>query len=96
MDGPILSGHIYTFFTIFTLLVMDPLGNSAVGLVWLLAGLLIGVISSKKLGGSITAFMVWFTMIPLMFASVFGIYMSVMDSGITEAKGAELFEFIPV
>ncbi len=94
--GPLLGGHIYTFFTIFTLLVMDPLGNSAVGLVWLLAGPLIGVISSKKLGGSITAFMVWFTMIPLMFASVFGVYLNVMDSGITEAQGAELFEFIPV
>lgn len=94
--GPLLGGHVYTFFTVFTLLVMDPLGNAAVGLVWLLAGLLIGVISGKKLGGSITAFMTWFTMIPLMFASVFGMYLNVVDSGITEAQGDELFEFIPV
>lgn len=55
--GPLLSGHIYTFFTIFTLLIMDPLSNTAIGLVWLLADLLIGVIS-RKLGGSITAFLV--------------------------------------
>ncbi len=54
--GPLLSGHIYTFFTIFTLLIMDPFSNTAVGLVWLLADLLIGV-TSRKPGGSITAFL---------------------------------------
>ena len=55
--GPLLSGHIYTFFTIFTLLIMDPLSNTAVGLVWLLADLLIWVIS-RKLECSITTFLV--------------------------------------
>jgi hypothetical protein len=47
--GPLISGHIYTFFTIFTLFILDPLSNTSVGLVWLLANLLIGV-TSRKLG----------------------------------------------
>jgi hypothetical protein len=55
--GPLLSSHIYIFFTIFTLLIMGPLSNTAVGLVWLLADLLIGVIS-RKLECSITTFLV--------------------------------------
>ena len=52
--GPLLSSHIYT---IFTLLIMGPLSNTAVGLVWLLADLLIWVIS-RKLECSITTFLV--------------------------------------
>ncbi len=94
--GPLLGSHIYTILVIFTLFVIDPMRNIAVGLVWLVAGLLIGLISRKKLGGAITAFLVWFTMIPLLFASIFGVYMNIMDRGLTEIEISEVIEIIPV
>ena len=94
--GPLLGSHIYTILVIFTLFVIDPMRNIAVGLVWLVAGLLIGVISRKKLGGAITAFLVWFTMIPLLFASIFGVYTNIMDRGLTEIETSEVIEIIPV
>ena len=55
--GPLLGSHIYTILVIFTLFGLDPLRNIPVGMAWLMAGLLIGLISRKKLGSAITAFL---------------------------------------
>jgi hypothetical protein len=59
-------------------------------------GLLIGVIAGKKLGAVITALLVWITSIPLLAASVAGIYFSLESRGIFTDEIFELVSLVPV
>ncbi|RLI03391.1 hypothetical protein DRO31_01890 [Candidatus Bathyarchaeota archaeon] len=80
--SPLTGGFIYTIFIVFTLLIADPFKYIAVGMVWILTGLLIGVISQKKLGSSIVAFLTWLSMIPTLGIAVFGVYMNLEARGV--------------
>ena len=72
--SPLTGGFIYTIFIVFTLLVANPLKYLAVGMVWVSAGLIIGLISQKKLGSSIVAFLTWLSMIPTLAVAGYGIF----------------------
>lgn len=94
--SPLTGGYIYTVFICFTLLIADPLKYVSVGWVWVTAGLLIGLISQKKLGASITAFFTWLSMIPTLAISFFGIYQNVETAGLfTLDSVKEIINFIP-
>ena len=94
--SPLTGGYIYTVFMCFTLLIADPLKYTSVGLTWVTAGLLIGVISQKKLGASITAFFTWLSMIPTLGISFFGIYQSVEAKGLLTLDSVDkIINFIP-
>ena len=94
--SPLTGGYIYTLFMCFTLLLADPLQYISVGLIWITAGFIIGVISQKKLGASITAFFTWLSMIPTVGISFFGIYQNVEARGIFTIDSAEkIINFIP-
>ena len=94
--SPLTGGYIYTVFMCFTLLIADPLKYASVGLIWVTAGLLIGIISQKKLGASITAFFAWLSMIPTLAISFFGIYQNVEAAGILTLDSVDkIINFIP-
>ena len=94
--GPALGSHIYTLFTLIYLLLADPLRYPLVTAVWVFLGLLIGVIAGKKLGAAITALLLWITSIPLLAASVAGIYFSLESRGIFTDEIFELVSLVPV
>ena len=94
--SPLTGGYIYTVFMCFTLLIADPLKYINVGVAWLSAGMLIGLISQKKLGASITAFFAWLSMIPTMAISFFGIYQNVEAKGLLTLDSVDkILNFIP-
>ena len=62
--SPLTGGFIYTVFLMFTLLIANPFKYLSVGLIWIFTGLIIGLISQKKLGSSIVAFFTWLSMLP--------------------------------
>jgi hypothetical protein len=94
--SPLTGGYIYTVFMCFTLLIADPLKYASVGLVWVTAGILIGIISQKKLGASITAFFSWLSMIPTLAISFFGIYQNVEAKGFLTLDSIDkILNFIP-
>jgi len=94
--SPLTGGYIYTLFMCFTLLIADPIMYLSVGVTWVTAGLLIGLISQKKLGASITAFFSWLSMIPTLAISVFGIYSSVEAKGLLTLDSVDkIVNFIP-
>jgi hypothetical protein len=80
--SPITGGFIYTIFIVFTLLIADPFMYITVGLVWIITGLIIGLISQKKLGSSIIAFFTWLSMIPTLGIAVFGVYTNLEAYGV--------------
>ena len=61
--GPVLGSHIYTLFAFFYLLFANPITYFVVSLIWILTGLIIGVISGKRVGSVIIAAAVWFVSI---------------------------------
>ena len=75
--SPVTGGFVYTVFIMFSLLIADPFKYIAVGMVWILTGLIIGLISQKKLGASIVAFFTWLSMIPTL-----GIYTNLEAHGV--------------
>ncbi|MCK5670885.1 hypothetical protein KAI10_05845, partial [Candidatus Bathyarchaeota archaeon] len=94
--SPLTGGYIYTVFMCFTLLIADPFKYIGVGITWLSAGLLIGLISQKKLGASITAFFSWLSMIPTFAISFFGIYQNVEAKGLFTLDSVDkILNFIP-
>ncbi len=94
--SPLTGGYIYTVFMCITLLVMDPLKYISVGVTWVTAGLLIGLISQKKLGASITAFFSWLSMIPTLAISIFGIFQNVEAKGLFTLDSVDkILNFIP-
>ena len=94
--SPLTGGYIYTVFMSFTLLIADPLKYTSVGVTWVTAGLLIGLISQKKLGASITAFFSWLSMIPTLAISFFGIYQNVEAKGLLTLDSVDkIVNFIP-
>ena len=94
--SPLTGGYIYTVFMGFTLLIADPFKYISVGITWLSAGLLIGLISQKKLGASITAFFSWLSMIPTLAISFFGIYQNVEAKGLFTLDSVDkILNFIP-
>lgn len=94
--GPLLGSHIYTLFTLIYLLLADPLRYVTVPMIWVVVGLVIGIISGKKLGASITAFLVWFTMIPLLAASLAGMYLNLEARGVFSQETFQALNLIPV
>jgi hypothetical protein len=94
--GSLVGSHIYTMFTLIYLLLANPLRYVTVALVWVIVGLLIGVISGKRLGASITAFLVWFTMIPLLAASLAGMYFNLEARGMFSQESLQALSLIPV
>ncbi|MCW4012563.1 MAG: DUF11 domain-containing protein, partial [Candidatus Bathyarchaeota archaeon] len=95
--GPSLGSHIYTLFTLIYLLLADPLRYPLVTVVWVFLGLLIGIIAGKKLGAALTALLVYLTSIPLLAASVAGIYFSLESRGVFYTDEVfELVSLIPV
>lgn len=87
--SPLTGGFIYTIFIAFTLLIADPFKYTVVGMVWVLSGLLIGLISQKKLGSSIVAFLTWLSMIPTLGIAVFGVYMNLEARGVFTIESIE-------
>jgi len=80
--SPITGGFIYTIFIVFTLLIANPFKYITVGLVWVLTGIIIGLISQKKLGSSIVAFLTWISMIPTLAVAAFGVYTNLEAYGV--------------
>ncbi|MFH1180697.1 MAG: hypothetical protein V1710_10065 [Candidatus Bathyarchaeota archaeon] len=80
--SPLTGGFIYTIFIVFTLLIADPFKYIAVSMVWILTGLIIGIISQKKLGSSIVAFFTWISMIPTLGVAIFGVYTNLEARGV--------------
>ena len=80
--SPVTGGFVYTVFIMFSLLIADPFKYIAVGMVWILTGLIIGLISQKKLGASIVAFFTWLSMIPTLGVAAFGIYTNLEAHGV--------------
>lgn len=94
--SPLTGGFIYTIFIMFTLLIADPFKYIAVSLVWVLTGLIIGLISQKKLGSSIVAFFTWLSMIPTLGIAVFGVYSNLDTRGVfTIDSVEEIINVIP-
>ena len=94
--SPLTGGYIYTVFMCFTLLIADPFKYIGVGITWLSTGLLIGLISQKKLGASITAFFSWLSMIPTFAISFFDIYQNVEAKGLLTLDSVDkILNFIP-
>ena len=94
--SPLTGGFIYTIFIVFTLLVANPFKYIAVSLVWILTGLIIGLISQKKLGSSIVAFFTWLSMIPTLGIAVYGVYTSLEARGVfTIDSVEEIINVIP-
>ena len=87
--SPLTGGFIYTVFIVFTLLIADPINYTTVGFVWVIAGLLIGLISQKKLGSSIVAFFTWLSMIPTLGIAAFGIYLNLEARGVFTIDSVE-------
>ena len=94
--GPTLGSHIYTLFTLIYLLLADPIRYPLVTMVWVFLGLLIGVITGKRLGASLTALLVWLTTVTLLAASVAGIYFSLEARGVFNGEIIDAISVIPV
>jgi len=94
--SPLTGGFIYTIFLVFTLLVANPFKYLAVSLVWIFTGLIIGLISQKKLGSSIVAIFVWLSMIPTLGIAIYGVYTSLEARGVfTIDSVEEIINVIP-
>jgi Translocon-associated protein beta (TRAPB) len=94
--GPLLGSHIYTLFTLIFLLIADPVSYPLVAATWIIVGLFIGVVVGKKLGASITALVVWLTTLPLLAASVAGIYFNLDARGFFDHEFFEALKMVPV
>ncbi len=94
--SPLLGSHLYMVLTVFSLLMLDPLRYMSVGLVWLIAGLIIGLISQKRLGSAITAVFSWLSLIPILGASFYGICLNIESSMILQVEPSEALKYIPV
>ena len=93
--GPLLGSHIYTMFTFIYLILANPFRYTTVAITWIIVGLLIGIISGKKLGASITALFTWLTTLPLLAASIAGIYLNLESIGISNKEVTEIISIIP-
>ncbi len=94
--SPLTGGFIYTIFIVFTLLIANPFKYIAVSMVWILTGLIIGLISQKKLGSSFVAFFAWLSMIPTLGIAVFGVYTNLEARGLfTIDSVEEIINVIP-
>lgn len=94
--SPLTGGYIYTIFIVFTLIFADPFKYLSVGLVWIFTGLLIGVISQKKLGSSIVAFLTWLSMIPTFLIAGFGVYTNLEARGLFTIDSVDkILEVVP-
>jgi len=94
--GPVMGSHIYTFFTFIYLLLADPRRYPMVALVWIFLGILIGVISGKKLGAAITALLVWITTLLLLASSMAGAYLRLEATGVFTEEAANIAAIMPV
>lgn len=93
--GPLMGSHIYTMFTFFYLLFGNPIKYPSILLTWLILGVLVGVISNKKIGSIITVLAVWFTTIAILAGSITGIYYTLEAKGVFEKDSAEILTIIP-
>ena len=87
--SPLTGGFIYTIFIVFTLLIANPFKYIAVSMVWILTGLIIGLISQKKLGSSIVALFAWLSMIPTLGIAIYGVYTSLEARGLFTIDSVE-------
>lgn len=94
--SPLTGGFIYTIFIVFTLLIANPLKYLAVGMIWVSAGFIIGLISQKKLGASIVALFTWLSMIPTLAVAAFGVFSNLETRGLlTIDSPQEILRIIP-
>ncbi len=94
--GPLLGSHIYTLFTLIYLLIANPVQYPLVAATWIIIGLFIGVVVGKKLGASITALLVWLTTLPLLAASIAGIYFNLDARGFFAQESFKALKLVPV
>ena len=92
--SPILSGQIYSFFTLLFLVAADPLQYPEVLAVWTLSSVIVGVFNRKRVVSVLSVLSTWLLIVSLSLVLVFGMVMEAKENIVLE-EGMDSFEVMP-
>ena len=81
--APIMGNYVRPTFVMVNILVVNPLGNLIMVAIWVIAGLVGGIMSGTKKGGVLIAFMTWFSCIAIGAFCLIQLLMPIMEGTIT-------------
>jgi hypothetical protein len=92
--SPILSGQVYSFFTLLYLVAADPLRYPDVLAVWAISSIITGVFIRKRVGSVLTILSTWILIVSLSAVLVIGMGMEAQENVILE-ENIDPFEVMP-
>ena len=92
--SPILSGQVYSFFTLLYLVAADPLLYPDVLAVWAISSTITGVFIRKRVGSVLTILSTWILIVSLTAVLVIGMGIEAQENIIFE-EGMDPFEVMP-
>lgn len=92
--SPILSGQVYSFFTLLYLVAADPLRYPDVLAVWAISSIITGVFIRKRVGSVLTILSTWILIVSLSAVLVIGMGMEAHENVILE-ENIDPFEVMP-
>lgn len=81
--APVLGNYVRPTFVMVNILVVNPLGNLLMVAIWVIAGLVGGIMSGTKKGGILIAFMTWISCIAIGAFCLIQFLMPIIDGTIT-------------
>jgi len=81
--APVLGNYVRPTFVMVNILVVNPLGNLLMVAIWIIAGLVGGIMSGTKKGGILIAFMTWLSCVVIGAFCLIQFLMPIMDGTIT-------------
>jgi len=81
--APVLGNYVRPTFVMVNILVVNPLGNLLMVAIWVIAGLVGGIMSGTKKGGILVAFMTWFSCVAIGAYCLIQFLMPIMEGTIT-------------
>ena len=91
--SPVMGTEVYTALTVFHLMTSNPLTYVSVGLLWLGAAFVGGLLVRRRLGATLTMLSVWLVMVPVLALSIFGLAMNVR--ALSEVHSGSLLSIVP-
>lgn len=77
--APIMGNYVRPTFVMVNILIVNPLGNLLMVAIWIIAGLVGGIMSGTKKGGILIAFLTWFSCIAIGAFCMIQLLMPIMD-----------------
>ena len=81
--APVMGNYVRPTFVMVNILVVNPLGNLLMVAIWIIAGLVGGIMSGTKKGGILIAFLTWFSCIGIGIFCLIQFLMPVLEGTIT-------------